>query len=178
MVLNLRLCKIAAAVRLKCGLHHKLRKQSMQCCLILSHTCQFLLLLQHQSAASNEPHAPAPSQWNSWPKWSPVAVNSWPKYLWFYLYLHLWITCDYSWLWMSCDYYLWIMKFICIYVLSIYIYIWIACDVYCELSVMFIWMWSWLSPNQINWLFVASLPSVTLGKEAFCRVPAVNHSAK
>jgi len=59
-----------------------------------------------------------------------------------------------------------------------YIYIWIACDVYCELSVMFIWMWSWLSPNQINWLFVASLPSVTLGKEAFSWVPAVNHLAK
>ena len=98
-------------------------------------------------------------------------------YLWFYLYLHLWITCDYLWLWMNLFV---ILKFICIYALPIYLY---------ELPVMPIvnylwWMWclfecgTWLWPNLINWLFVAALPSVTLGKEAFCRVPGLKHSAK
>ena len=147
---------------------------------LVSHTCNLFSFVQHQSAASNQPHDLAPSQWNSGPKWSPVVVNSWPKYLWFYLFLLLWIICDYLWLRMSYDYYLWILKFTCIYVLLIYLY---------ELPVMSIvnylwWMWclfecgTWLWPNQINWLFVASLPSVTLGKEPFCRVPGVNHSAK
>ena len=46
------------------------------------------------------------------------------------------------------------------------------------------WMWclfecgTWLWPKQINWLFVAALPSVTLGKRAICRVPWKIHSAK
>ena len=85
-------------------------------------------------------------------------------------------TCDYLWLWMN----LVILKFICIYVLSIYLY---------ELPVMPIvnypwWMWclfecgTWLWPNLINWLYVVALPSVTLGKEAFCRVSGLKHSAK
>ena len=85
-------------------------------------------------------------------------------------YLHLW-------LWMNL---LVILKFICIYVLSIYLY---------ELSVMPImnylwWMWclfecgTWLWPNQINWLYVVALPSVTLGKRDICRVPWKIHSAK
>ena len=37
---------------------------------------------------------------------------------------------------------------------------------------------TWLWPNLINWLFVVALPSITLGKEAFCRVPGLKHSAK
>ena len=65
-------------------------------------------------------------------------------YLWFYLHLHLWITCDYSvdtialsefylhlWLLMNL---IVILKFICIYVLSIYLY---------ELPVMFIVNYVW-----------------------------------
>ena len=86
-------------------------------------------------------------------------------------------TCDYLWLWMNL---LVILKFICINVLSIYLY---------ELPVMRIanylwWMWclfecgTWLWPKQINWLFVAALPSVTLDKRTICRVPWKLHSAK
>ena len=79
------------------------------------------------------------------------------------VYLHLW-------LWSSFASVMW----------SIYLY---------ELPMMPIvnylwWMWclfecgTWLWPNLINWLFVAALPSVTLDKEDFCRVPGVKHSAK
>ena len=85
--------------------------------------------------------------------------------------------CDYLWLWMNL---LVILKFICINVLSIYLY---------ELPVMPIvnylwWMWClfecdmWLWPNQINWLYVAALLSVTLGKRTICWVSWIIHSAK
>ena len=78
------------------------------------------------------------------------------------VYLHLW-------LWSSFASVMW----------SIYLY---------ELPMMPIvnylwWMWylfecgTWLWPNQINWLYVVALPSVTLGKRAICQVPWKIHSA-
>ena len=63
-------------------------------------------------------------------------------YLWFYLHLHLWITCDYLWLLVvvneptsDSEVYL----YLCVVDISI----WTACDAYCELCampVMFIWV--------------------------------------
>ena len=74
-------------------------------------------------------------------------------YLWFYLYLHLWITYDYLWLFKvvnepTCD------SEVYLYLCVVDISIWTDCDAYCELSVMdvmFIWMWyvAVTEPNKL-----------------------------
>ena len=84
-------------------------------------------------------------------------------YLW--VYLHLWITCDYLWLFVvvneptsDSEVYL----YLCVVDISI----WTACDAYCELSVMdvmFIWMW-YVVVTETNKLIIC-------GSFAECNTP-------
>ena len=99
------------------------------CYLIMSHTCNLFSFVQHQSAASNGPHDPTLSHWNSWPKWLLVIffIFAFVDYMWLLVVVNE-HTCDSE-----------VYLHLCVADISI----WTACDAYCELSVMdvmFIWM--------------------------------------
>ena len=80
--------------------------------------------------------------------------------------------CEWTYLWFWS-----LFAFICcryIYMNCLWCLLWTMCDA-CNVYLSGV-RYTW--PNNKNREYMVALPSVTLGKEAFCRVPGLKHLAK